>query len=138
MNEVEQICDRVGVIAAGRLVAEGTVDELRGEDALLVRADPLEDARRIVAGLVGVRSVEVTNGALRILSEPGAVPGAAYFNNRLIAAGIAVSELRMDQASLESVFLAMTASDKPVQSDDSGSLVHAKGQSAAAREALHG
>jgi ABC-2 type transport system ATP-binding protein len=138
MNEVEQICDRVGVIAAGRLVAEGTVDELRGEDALLVRADPLEDARRIVAELVGVRSVKVTGGALRILSEPGAVPDAAYVNHRLIAAGIAVSELRMDQASLESVFLAMTASDKPVQSDDSGSLVHANRQSAAAREALHG
>jgi len=30
MSEVEQICDRVGVISKGRLVGEGTVEELRG------------------------------------------------------------------------------------------------------------
>jgi ABC-2 type transport system ATP-binding protein len=30
MGEVEQVCDRVGVIRAGSLIAEGTVDELRG------------------------------------------------------------------------------------------------------------
>jgi ABC-type Na+ transport system ATPase subunit NatA len=28
MDEVELLADRVGVLAAGRLVAEGTVDEL--------------------------------------------------------------------------------------------------------------
>src|SRR2546423_4124882 len=30
LNEVEQTCDRVGVIVKGHLVAEGTIDELRG------------------------------------------------------------------------------------------------------------
>jgi ABC-type multidrug transport system ATPase subunit len=32
MSEVEQICDRVGVISRGQLVGEGTVDELRGRE----------------------------------------------------------------------------------------------------------
>src|SRR5680860_965655 len=36
MNEVEQVCDRVGVIARGKIVAEGTVSDLRGDAALLV------------------------------------------------------------------------------------------------------
>ena len=31
MGEIEQICDRVGVIQNGKLVAEGPVTELRGE-----------------------------------------------------------------------------------------------------------
>ncbi|MCA1598723.1 MAG: ABC transporter ATP-binding protein, partial [Chloroflexi bacterium] len=38
LGEVEQICDRVGVIQSGRLVAEGTLAELRGPGGLLVRA----------------------------------------------------------------------------------------------------
>jgi ABC-2 type transport system ATP-binding protein len=137
MTEVEQICDRVGVIAGGRLVAEGTVADLRGEDALLVRANPLEDSRRVVAGMAGVRTVEVTEGVLRILMEPDAVLDAAYVNHRLIAEGIAVSELRMHQASLESVFLTLTASDQSLQSDKDQSRYRVNGPSQAGREALN-
>jgi ABC-type multidrug transport system ATPase subunit len=37
LGEVEQICDRVGVIRNGKLVAQGTVGELRGQARLLVR-----------------------------------------------------------------------------------------------------
>jgi ABC-2 type transport system ATP-binding protein len=46
MGEVEQICDRVGVIRGGRLVGEGTLDELRGQASLRVRAEPLEAGQR--------------------------------------------------------------------------------------------
>src|SRR5215218_8432015 len=44
MSEVEQVCDRVGVIRGGRLVGEGTLDELRGRASLRVRAEPLDGA----------------------------------------------------------------------------------------------
>src|SRR5919109_1940846 len=44
MAEVEQTCDRVGVISSGRLVGEGTIDELRGRESLWLRAEPLEQA----------------------------------------------------------------------------------------------
>ena len=37
MSEVEQICDRVGVIRQGQLVAEGPIEELRGRPQLRVR-----------------------------------------------------------------------------------------------------
>jgi sodium transport system ATP-binding protein len=40
LDEVRQLCDRVVVIAAGRLVAEGTPEEIR----LRARAASLEDA----------------------------------------------------------------------------------------------
>ena len=49
MSEVEQIADRVGVISRGELVREGTVDELRGRESLWVRAEPLEQAERVLA-----------------------------------------------------------------------------------------
>src|SRR5207245_3044311 len=60
LNEVELTCDRVGVIAKGQLVAEGTVDELRarrGESAILIRGAPLDQARRLVEFMVKAEQV---------------------------------------------------------------------------------
>jgi ABC-type multidrug transport system ATPase subunit len=45
LGEVQQVCDRVGVIAEGKLLRQGTVDELRGRGNLRVAAEPLHDAR---------------------------------------------------------------------------------------------
>jgi ABC-type multidrug transport system ATPase subunit len=105
MPEVEQICDRVGVIDRGRLVKEGTVDELRGGGVLLVRAEPLEQAGRVLEGLPGIGGVEADDGALRITADAAAAPAIA---RALVEAGVAVSELRSDRASLEDVFLELT------------------------------
>src|SRR3989442_4288940 len=62
LNEVELTCDRVGVIAKGKLVAEGTVDELRarsGGSALLVRATPIDQAQRLLESLLQTSKVQV-------------------------------------------------------------------------------
>src|SRR5260370_1835561 len=51
LNEVELTCDRVGVIAKGKLVAQGTVDELRarsGAISLLAVATPPDQAHRSI------------------------------------------------------------------------------------------
>ena len=57
MGEVEQIADRVGVIRDGALVAEGTVEQLRGRATLRVRAEPVArggaGARRAAPGRRG-------------------------------------------------------------------------------------
>jgi ABC-2 type transport system ATP-binding protein len=105
MGEVEQICDRVGVIRSGRLVGEGTLDELRGRASLRVRADPLDVAERVAAAISGVERVAIVDGSLVITADPGA---AAAINKTLVGAGIAVSELRLERASLETVFLELT------------------------------
>jgi ABC-2 type transport system ATP-binding protein len=105
LSEVEQICDRVGVIRSGELVGEGSVDELRGRAGLRVRAEPIEQAERIVSGLPDVERVTVVDGRLRIAVDPAA---AAEINRALVVAGVAVSELATDRASLEEVFLELT------------------------------
>ena len=51
LGEVQQVCDRVGVISRGALIAEGAVDELRGRGSILVRAEPLAGARQTPSGL---------------------------------------------------------------------------------------
>src|ERR687889_630447 len=64
LGEVEQVCDRVGVIHRGELVTQGTMDELRGGGGILVKAEPLEEAQRVAAGLAGVEGAEVEEGML--------------------------------------------------------------------------
>lgn len=136
MTEIEQICDRVGVITDGSLVAEGTVDELRGEDRLLIRVDQIEDARRIVAGLVGEQSVAVGSGVLQVTASDQGEIEPAWLNARLVAQGIAVQELRWDHASLESVFLDLT-SGQLRQGKRGQSVIHANGQHQESREVAH-
>jgi ABC-type multidrug transport system ATPase subunit len=108
MNEVEQICDRAGIIANGRLVAEGSIAELRGEEALVVQADPLDEAGAIIARLPDVRDVTVLRGKLRIYAHHDGALDPARINATLVHEGIEVRELRRDHASLESSFLTLT------------------------------
>lgn len=103
--EVEQICDRVGIINRGRMVAEGSVDALRGGSSLLVTAEPLEEARRVCGALPEVTDVRVVDGALQVGVAHDRVP---ELNAALVRAGVRVFELRPVQQSLEAAFLELT------------------------------
>lgn len=108
LNEVELTCDRVGVIARGRLVAEGTVDELRarsGTSTLVIRAAPVERAQQLLEELVGREKVRLDSGQFQLTVDPSQ---AASLNRRLVADGLDVSELRASEQSLEDVFLQLT------------------------------
>jgi ABC-2 type transport system ATP-binding protein len=105
MSEVEQVCDRVAVISSGRLVREGTVDELRGRESLLLRADPLERAEQVLLGMKPVDNVSRVDGQLRVAADVAAAPA---INRTLVEAGIAVAELRPERDSLEKIFLELT------------------------------
>jgi ABC-type multidrug transport system ATPase subunit len=106
MGEIEQVCDRVGVIRDGSLVAEGTVEELRGRAGLRVRAEPLSEAARVVGALPTVGEVTDVDGVLDVAVDTAQAPA---INRALVEAGIAVSELYPQKASLEDVFLELTA-----------------------------
>ena len=108
MSEVEELCDRVGIIGGGRILAEGTPDELRGDAELRVRADPADEAAELAAGTPGVTSAELSDGALR-LGLSGRDPDLpATVNRRLVGAGVAVTELGLVRRSLQEVFLKLT------------------------------
>ncbi|MEJ3744162.1 ABC transporter ATP-binding protein [Actinomycetes bacterium KLBMP 9797] len=105
LGEVQQICDRVGVISKGRLVVESTVADLRGGARLRVVAAPLDAAAAHARTLLGPDRVRVDNGALDIDVH---AEKAAWLNTELVDAGIAVSELGVRERELEDVFLEMT------------------------------
>jgi ABC-type multidrug transport system ATPase subunit len=108
LGEVQQVGDRVGVISRGALIAEGTVDELRGRGSVLVRAEPLDAAREGAEQVLGKGNVEVVDGALRLASDPADIP---RLNRELVLAGVAVTELRSVERTLEDVFLELTGEE---------------------------
>jgi ABC-2 type transport system ATP-binding protein len=115
LGEVQQVCDRIGVLSGGRLLREGTVAELRGHGALLVTAQPLEQAHIVAQRLLGPDRVAVQDGALRLQAEPDQ---AALVNRELVTAGVAVSALGWAERTLEDVFLELT--NQPTSGDGRG------------------
>jgi ABC-type multidrug transport system ATPase subunit len=108
LSEVEQICTRVGVIRRGALVAEGTIDEIRGGSQLTVRAQPMDLARRVLEEAVGAENVTVRDGAFSLKVDKGQTAGIA---KRLVTAGVDLTELRPGERSLEDVFMELTGTE---------------------------
>jgi ABC-2 type transport system ATP-binding protein len=106
LGEVQQMCDRVAILARGRLITEGAVTDVlaRGRAArLVVKVDPLDVA------LETLRSAEfdATMDGDRILVQRSA-DEAARVTEVLAAARLYVSELRPEEIDLETVFLELT------------------------------
>jgi ABC-type multidrug transport system ATPase subunit len=109
LGEVEQICDRIGVILKGKLVVERAMVELQGrEGGLLIRAEPLEEALRAVKNLPRIEEAKVVDGMLQLTVDPAR---AADINATLVQAGVRVSELRPVERSLEEMFLELTGGE---------------------------
>jgi ABC-type multidrug transport system ATPase subunit len=105
MHEVEETCDRVGIISKGRLVQEGTIDELRGSSMLRVVVHPLPEAEAMLSAMDTVESVGHVDGVLWLRTHPDQV---STINRALVEGGLEVSELAIEQPSLEKVFLDLT------------------------------
>jgi len=109
MGEVEQICDRVGVIRRGKLVAESSVNELRGKGGLLVKAEPIEKAAEIARRIQSIGEVVVNEGALLLATDLEHAPEVAH---ELVSAGVRIKEIRPAQRSLEEAFFELTETEE--------------------------
>jgi len=111
--EVEAVCDRVAVLAHGRLVADGPPQSLRTRsDRLRVEVDDRPRALRVLGGLDGVSVLEDGAGSIRVRLAAPATP--ANVNASLVGGGVGVSALVPEQDSLEDVFVALVeGSDVP-------------------------
>jgi ABC-2 type transport system ATP-binding protein len=103
------MCTRVGVIRKGKIVAEGTVDQLRGAATLTVRGRPEETAKSVLVEEVGADHVTYLGNATFSLTVD--LQRTAQINQRLVQAGVAVTELHADERSLEDVFMELTGTE---------------------------
>ncbi len=115
LTELAEMCDRVGIIEKGKLLATGTVDEIQNNaDRDLVERD------------VVVRTLSNSDGLAKLLSEQESISGVrvdgelvhyvhtgdraaeAQLLRELIESGLEIAEFRSQQKSLEDLFMEVT------------------------------
>ncbi len=110
LEEADALADRVGIIDHGRIVAEGTPEELKrsiGSDVVQVQVDDVETARRVVEAVPGVDGVETLGDEVTASTAngPGTVSPIAV---ALAGAGVGVQALTLRKPTLDDVFLTLT------------------------------
>ena len=94
LDLVERLCDRVGIIQRGRMVAEGTIEELRTTDRqrLLARVDGVRHATWAAVPGVTVVSTEHTDHGVAVVGE--IVTGDVAAEQALLRAATAAGAVR--------------------------------------------
>jgi ABC-2 type transport system ATP-binding protein len=111
MEEAEQLCDRVMIIDAGRIVALDTpaalVHALGAEQRIAFRADGLgDDVMRALRAIPGVEHVEQSAERVVVYGQSDRL--LAPLLEVLQGAHLSFHDLQTEQPSLEDVFLALT------------------------------
>ena len=121
LHEIEQICYTTIIMAAGRIVASGSPQELRDKltsTARVIaelRGPALAEVEESAKALDGVEKIDVTsaNGWVRLSIEPKPDHDIREELFRLTAAkGWSLRELRREGASLEDFFIQVTAQQR--------------------------
>ncbi len=108
LNEVQQVCNRVGVLKEGELIAEDEVSRLLGEEEeVLIRvpSDGREEAKLALESADFVSSVSLGEHYLRVSLARG---DNSDLIELLQEAGVEVEEIKNSRKNLEEVFVELT------------------------------
>jgi ABC-2 type transport system ATP-binding protein len=117
LAEIEQICSHVGVMRAGRIVAQGTLGELRGHDhpvARILTPDAGAAARVLTTAGLSPQLPDAAGGEVSAPLTEGHSPESLVA--RLVAADVRIRGFRVDEPSLEERFVALTGEGFDVES----------------------
>jgi ABC-2 type transport system ATP-binding protein len=123
LEQVEAVCDRVGILRNGELVAVDTIDALRdalGTDARLVLTveSVTDDVTHAVAALPGVTGVHADSETrLTVTCAPETKTAVMH---AVEAAGGTVLDFDIEETSLEEMFAAYTTDDDTDNSSKDG------------------
>ena len=112
LPELADICNRVGIIEYGQLLAHGDVTDLlaqvRGRPIICieVQGDP-EKSARLLEDCPGIAEVEVNNGTIRATLNDRTVD-TSLLPARIIAGGERLIGMREEEINLETAFLELT------------------------------
>lgn len=112
MEEAETLCDRIGIIDNGRIIAEGTLTELQrtiSENELIYIeiADDGEKAVDVLKNEKDVMSASIEEGGI-LVQHNGTENILGKIVNRLNSSGFEIRKIESRMPNLEDVFLSMT------------------------------
>src|SRR5437868_11156879 len=119
LEEADELADRVGIINGGRLVAEGSPDELKrrvGNDVIVARVDGnAHAAHRALKRVAGVRAVEARGNEVVVTTADGAATiGAVAVALNTVAT---VQHLTLRTPTLDDVFLELTGNRIDIETE---------------------
>jgi ABC-2 type transport system ATP-binding protein len=114
MDEAEQLCDRIAIIDAGRVIACGTPAELTRESGQLTfSAEPGLATEELAAALgLSVSAVSETSPGRYVVTRAPTPELVAEIAIWLRDRGVTIGELRAGRRSLEEVFLRLTGAER--------------------------
>jgi ABC-2 type transport system ATP-binding protein len=119
LADVQEICTHIGIVEAGQMIAQGSMDEMRAqlqphrEITVTVKdAEAVEQIKGVIAGtpdVVAVVELEPKGGRSRLrIDFTGDDDGVAALNQKLHASGIAILGFSEETRDLEAMFMRVT------------------------------
>lgn len=128
LDHVEEVCDRIGVMNEGELVAVGTLDELHaqigGDAHLELSVDDAPDrAVETLPDIEGVSDATARNGWLDITCSDSAAKAKAI--NHVESAGSTVLDIQVEDQDIDDLFAELTGNGESAESDQTSAEVPA-------------
>ncbi|NPV66745.1 MAG: ABC transporter ATP-binding protein [Anaerolineae bacterium] len=120
LSDVSEICTHIGIIEAGQMVAQGSMEEMRRQlmphreiKITFLTVEDRERAKGLIGSIEGVENVveieasEKGRPRLKIIFT-GEDEGVALMSQKLSTAGIAIVGFSEEERSLEALFMRVT------------------------------
>jgi ABC-2 type transport system ATP-binding protein len=109
LEEAERLCDRIGIVDHGKILAQGTLAELEtklgdGEVVTLWGRFGADAARTALAGLPAARVISADEGRVALTASGG----AAGLLGEIYGRGLAIDRVAIEPPSLNTLFLKLT------------------------------
>jgi ABC-2 type transport system ATP-binding protein len=123
LHQVQQVCDRVGIFVAGKLVASGTTDKLAAQagtgpiEIEVIAAPPIEDVRSAIQKVQGVTAIGTDMHDKNMLVVTANRDVRAEVARALVEAGHPPYHLRRRGDELDEIYRRYFAANEPARRD---------------------
>jgi ABC-2 type transport system ATP-binding protein len=113
LAEVEELCNRVAIVRAGRIVYEGEIAALKRGAGTVYRLQTTDDERALAACRAqhGISDVRVENGAIAFAADGD--DAVAELSQALVEAGALIRAMAPQTVTLEDLFFSLTEGEPP-------------------------